>query len=191
MTALISPLVMRHLRRKLTLRVHGEQVVLVKRKPERIEPVWMMAFLWALYLPDESDLSVEVDVGARLTPDVVSMDPRCGRPRFWGEAGHVGPEKIESLVTRYPHTPLAGAKRVAPSTRCGTRWPPPCPTRAAPRASACCGWGLPRRGGSAPSERQSTGAFTANASTASRSIEAYWLSSCFTSSRFRSRIRRT
>jgi hypothetical protein len=101
---------MRHLRRKLTLRAHGEQIVLVKRKQERIEHVWMKAFLWALYLPDYPDLSVEVEVGDKYKPDVVATDPRRGRPCFWGEAGHVGPEKIETLVDRHPRTHFAIAK---------------------------------------------------------------------------------
>jgi hypothetical protein len=101
---------MRHLRRKLTLRAHGEQIVLVKRKQERIEHVWMKAFLWALYLPDYPDLSVEVSVDDRYKPDVVAMDPVRGRPRFWGEAGHVGPDKIKALLSRYPDTHFALAK---------------------------------------------------------------------------------
>jgi len=101
---------MRHLRRKLTLRAHGEQIVLVKRKQERIEHVWMKAFLWALYLPDYPGLSVEVQVGDKYKPDVVAMDPRRGRPRFWGEAGHVGPEKTEALLGRYSDTHFAIAK---------------------------------------------------------------------------------
>lgn len=100
----------RHLRRKLTLRAHGEQVVFVKRKHERIEHVWMKAFLWALYLPDYPDLSVEVAVGDRYKPDVVLMDPRRGRPRFWGEAGHVSHDKLTDLMSQYPRTHLALAK---------------------------------------------------------------------------------
>ena len=100
----------RHLRRKLTLRAHGEQVVFVKHKQERIEHVWMKAFLWALYLPDYPDLSVEIKIGKKYKPDVVAMDPARGRPRFWGEAGHVGADKIEHLVQRYPHTHFALAK---------------------------------------------------------------------------------
>ena len=101
---------MRHLRRKLTLRAHGEQIVLVKRKQERIEHVWMKAFLWALHLPEYPDLDVEVDVDDKYKPDVVAMDRRRGRPAFWGEAGAVGPDKIEHLVTAYPDTHLAFSK---------------------------------------------------------------------------------
>lgn len=100
----------RHLRRKFTLRAHGEQVVFVKRKQERIEHVWMKAFLWALYLPTYPDLSVEVKIGSKYKPDVVAMDPARGRPRFWGEAGHVGADKIEHLVRQYPQTHIAMAK---------------------------------------------------------------------------------
>ncbi|MFB6230863.1 MAG: hypothetical protein ABEL04_06875 [Salinibacter sp.] len=101
---------MRHLRRKLTLRAHGEQTVLVKRKQERMEHVWMKAFLWALYLPKYPDLDVETNVGDKYKPDVVAMDRRRGRPQFWGEAGTVGPDKIEHLVTRYADVPLAFGK---------------------------------------------------------------------------------
>ena len=35
------------LRRKLTLRAHGEQVVFVKKSRESLEHVLMKAFLWA------------------------------------------------------------------------------------------------------------------------------------------------
>ncbi len=101
---------MRHLRRKLTLRAHDEQIVLVKRKQERIEHVWMKAFLWALHLPHHPDLDVEVAVDDKYKPDVVAMDRRRGRPQFWGEAGAVGPEKTEHLVTAYPDTHLAFSK---------------------------------------------------------------------------------
>jgi hypothetical protein len=101
---------MRHLRRKLTLRAHGEQIVLVKRKQERIEHVWMKAFLWALSLPEYPDLDVEVDIGDKYKPDVVAMDRRRGRPAFWGEAGAVCPDKIEYLVTHFSDVPLVFGK---------------------------------------------------------------------------------
>jgi hypothetical protein len=97
------------LRRKWTLRAHGEQVVFVKRANERREHVLMKAFLWGLYLPDYPDLLVEIPVGDRYKPDIVSLDP-WGKPRFWGEAGHVSPSKIRSLVRRYRDTHFALAK---------------------------------------------------------------------------------
>jgi len=101
----------RHLRRKLTLRAHGQQVVFIKRKQERVEHVWMKAFLWALYLPTYPDLSVEVAIrGTKYKPDVVQMDPLRGRPQFWGEAGHVGADKITYLVQHEPHTHFALGK---------------------------------------------------------------------------------
>ena len=105
---------MRHLRRKLTVRAQGEPIVLVKRKQERIEHVWMKAFLWALYRPDYPDLGVEVSIDDRYKPDVVAIDARRGRPVFWGESGHVGPEKINALLARYPDTHFAIAKWDAP-----------------------------------------------------------------------------
>jgi len=97
------------LRRKWTLRAHGEQVVFVKRANERREHVLMKAFLWALYLPDYPDLLVEVPIDDRYKPDVVSLNLR-GQPRFWGEAGHISPSKIRSLVRRYRRTHFALAK---------------------------------------------------------------------------------
>ena len=101
----------RHLRIKLTLRAHGEQVVFVKRKQERIEHVWMKAFLWALYLPTYPDLCVEVRIrGTKYKPDVVQMDAVRGRPRFWGEAGHVGADKIAHLIQHEPRTHFAIGK---------------------------------------------------------------------------------
>ena len=97
------------LRRKWTLRACGQQVVFVKNPNEHSHHVLMKAFLWALYLPDYTDLSVEVPIGDRYKPDVVSLDGQ-GQPRFWGEAGQVGVRKIRSLVKRYPHTHFAIAK---------------------------------------------------------------------------------
>jgi hypothetical protein len=103
------------LRRKWTLRAHGQQVVFVKRRYERTEHVVMKALLWALYLPAYPDLKVEVHVGDRYKPDVVSLDP-WERPRFWGEAGRISPEKIETLVKRYRDTHFAIAKWDTPLT---------------------------------------------------------------------------
>ena len=97
------------LRRKLTLRAHGEKVVFVKKHRERIEHVLMKAFLWALYLPAYPGLTVEIPIGDRYKPDVVELDA-LGRPRFWGEAGKVSVQKIESLTRRYRDTHFALAK---------------------------------------------------------------------------------
>lgn len=99
-----------HLRRKLTLRTGDDQIVFVKHREERIEHVWMKAFLWALYLPSYPNLAVEVSVGDRYKPDVVGMDDLRGRPVFWGEAGRVGSDKITDLIQRYPRTHLAIGK---------------------------------------------------------------------------------
>lgn len=97
------------LRRKWTLRAHGEQVVFIKKRKERAEHVLMKAFLWALYLPHYAPLTVERSIGDKYKPDVVGLDDR-GRPRFWGEAGKVGVPKIESLVRRFRDTHFAMAK---------------------------------------------------------------------------------
>jgi len=128
---------MRHLRRKLTLRTHGEQIVLVKRTQERIEHVWMMAFLWTLCLPEHPTLQVEVDVGDKYKPDVVAMDRRRGRPQFWGEARAVGPDKIEHLVTHYSGVSLVFGSGTAPWIRSWGQWNAPC-TRPSGRPRLTC-----------------------------------------------------
>jgi hypothetical protein len=70
----------------------------------------MKAFIWALYLPDYPDMLVEVRIGDRYKPDLVSMDPVQAAPRFWGEAGQVGRAKIHKLVRRYRATHFVIAK---------------------------------------------------------------------------------
>lgn len=103
-----------HLRRKYTFKTAtgangSAQVVFIKKKQERPAHVWMKAFLWALYLPMYPSVQVEVHVGDKYKPDVVALDP-WGAPRFWGEAGAVSIEKIQSLLGRYPRTHFAMAK---------------------------------------------------------------------------------
>ncbi len=100
------------LRRKWTLRAHGEQVVFVKKPIEHTHHVLMKAFLWALYLPEYPQIKVEYAIGDRYKPDVIALhpsDPQAG-PLFWGEAGQVSENKIRSLVRRYRHTHFAIAK---------------------------------------------------------------------------------
>lgn len=97
------------LRRKWTLRAGDQRVVFVKKSGERAAHVIMKALLWALYLPTYPDLLIEVPIGDRYKPDVVSLDA-YGQPVFWAEAGSVGAEKIRSLARRYPDTHFAIAK---------------------------------------------------------------------------------
>jgi hypothetical protein len=98
-----------YLRRKWTLRAHGQQVVFIKRPNERSSHVLMKALLWALYLPLYPDLSVEIGVGDRYKPDVAALG-EDGRPIFWAEAGQVGLAKIRALLRRYRQTHFAIAK---------------------------------------------------------------------------------
>ncbi len=100
------------LRRKWTLRAHGQQVVFVKKPIEHTHHVLMKAFLWALYLPEYPQIKVEVAIGDRYKPDVIALHTvdLQADPLFWGEAGQVSEEKIRSLVRRYRHTHLAIAK---------------------------------------------------------------------------------
>ena len=97
------------LRRKWTLRAHGRQVVFVKRQNESREHVVMKALLWALYLPEYPDLSVETSIGDRFKPDLVQLAPD-GTPQFWGESGQVSVRKLDSLLRRFPTTHFALAK---------------------------------------------------------------------------------
>jgi hypothetical protein len=96
--------------RKWALKAHGKQVVFVKGLyTESSEQVLMKALLWALYLPQYPDLTVEISIGDRYIPDVVSLD-EWRKPRFWGEAGQVGVEKIHALSRRFKDTHFAIAK---------------------------------------------------------------------------------
>ncbi len=102
--------------RKIKLTAHGQSNVFTRGGIERETHVLMKVFIWALYLPDYPDLTVEVRVGDRYKPDVVSVDEAAGikdangRFRFWGESGRVGEDKVESLVKRFPQTHLVIAK---------------------------------------------------------------------------------
>lgn len=102
--------------RKLRLTAHGQRNVFTRGRNERETHVIMKAFIWALYLPTYPDLTVEVHVGDRYKPDVVSIDETAaikdanGKFRFWGESGRVGEDKIFSLARRFPDTHFAIAK---------------------------------------------------------------------------------
>ena len=95
--------------RNWTLRAGDRKVVFIKGNVERPEHVVMKALLWALYTPQYPHISIEIRIGDRYKPDVVALDDQL-QPRFWGESGQVGKEKIHSLVRRYPNTHFAIAK---------------------------------------------------------------------------------
>ncbi len=108
---MISPILTR---RKWMLRAHSQHIVIVKGTRERFAHPLMKALLWALYLPDYPNITVEIHIGDKYKPDVIAFPPgadlRAGEPVFWGEAGQTGREKIRSLVRRYRHTHFALAK---------------------------------------------------------------------------------
>ena len=97
------------LRRKWTLKACGQQVVFVKNSNEKSSHVLMKALLWAIYLPDYPNLSIEIKIGDRYKPDVVALDLNQ-QPIFWGEAGQVSGRKLQSLFKRYPETYFAIGK---------------------------------------------------------------------------------
>ena len=97
------------LRRKWTFRAHGKQMVFIKKTFESEIHVLTKAFLWALFLPDYPDLSVEIQVGDRFKPDLVQLGDD-GKPVFWGEAGRVSLKKTQALLNRFRSTHLVFAK---------------------------------------------------------------------------------
>jgi hypothetical protein len=97
------------LRRKWTFRAQGKQTVFIKKAFESDSHVLLKALMWALFLPDYPNLSVEIHIGHRYKPDLVQMDD-SGQPVFWGEAGRVGQRKMQTLVKRFRSTHLVFAK---------------------------------------------------------------------------------
>lgn len=97
------------LRRKWTFRAHGKQTVFIKKAFESDSHVLLKALMWALFLPDYPNLSVEIPIGDRYKPDLVQMDD-SGQPVFWGEAGRVSQRKMQALVNRFRSTHLVFAK---------------------------------------------------------------------------------
>lgn len=103
-----------NLPRKWRLKAHGATNVFVKGSNESAEHVLMKIFIWALYLPEYPDLTVEIKIGDKYKPDVVQMSAPAFDgsrvPVFWGESGQVSVKKIESLTRRFPDTHFALAK---------------------------------------------------------------------------------
>lgn len=105
-------------RRKWMLHSGGQHIVVVKGVSERFSHPLMKALLWALYLPQYPNMSIEIRIGDRYKPDVIAFPPendlREGTPVFWGEAGQVGGQKVHKLVRRYRNTHFAIAKWSTP-----------------------------------------------------------------------------
>lgn len=105
--------------RRWKLTAHDQQMVFIHGRSERTTHVLMKAFLWALYVPQYSNMAIEVRVGDRYKPDVVAVDA-AGSIVFWGESGKVSPNKIHALAKRYRHTHIVVAKwamRLDPMTK--------------------------------------------------------------------------
>lgn len=109
---------MDHLRRKLTVRSHGQTLVLIKRPVESAEHVIQKALMWALYLPHYPGVRVEVPLPApsRYKPDLLALDT-LQEPLFWGECGEVHLDKLRFLLGRHRRTHFVFSKwdtRLAP-----------------------------------------------------------------------------
>lgn len=91
------------LRKKYTFKAHGKKIVLIKKSIESDEHVFCKAAAFALYLPKYPLLHVEMKIGAKYKPDLVSLDT-AGEPVFWAECGQVSREKIKKLLKKYRNT---------------------------------------------------------------------------------------
>ncbi len=83
----------------------GRRVRLWQRRGESYGHVLMKALGFAMYVPRYPNLEVELPVGLRYKPDLVSLnEPEGGRPRagarflFWGECGMVSMRKVAWLL---------------------------------------------------------------------------------------------
>jgi len=101
-------------RRKWKLYAHDQHIVVVKGTREKFTHPLMKALLWALYMPDYPNISIEIRIGDKYKPDVVAFEEdallRGSSPVFWGEAGQVGSDKIKSIARRYRETHFVVAK---------------------------------------------------------------------------------
>jgi len=100
---------------KRTYRAGGQRTVIAFGPRESPEHVIGKILLWGLYAPVYPRLIVEMPLGLRYKPDVVSFDP-FGQPQFWGESGHVAQSKLRDLVkqhrlTHFAWMPFAGQIR--------------------------------------------------------------------------------
>jgi hypothetical protein len=59
--------------RKWRLQAHNQTNVFIWGRQERSTHTLMKAFLWAFYLPQDSQMSIEIRISDRYKPDVVAM----------------------------------------------------------------------------------------------------------------------
>src|SRR5918998_4454203 len=83
----------------------GRRVRLWQRRGESYGHVLMKALGYAMFVSEYTNLEVELPVGLRYKPDLVSLNeaeggqPRAGaRFRFWGECGMVSMRKVAWLL---------------------------------------------------------------------------------------------
>lgn len=102
---------MTNLRRKWTIKLPHQKIVLIKQSGEREEHVYMKAFLAHLYYPAYSNLGVEIRFPQekRYKPDLLATN-LSGEALFWGECGQLAPRKIDTICRRYRSTHFAFAK---------------------------------------------------------------------------------
>ena len=104
---------------KFTFHVGGQKLVVVKKPVEHLRHVVMKVLLWALYLPTYPQLRVEVSIGYKYKPDLVALGSEGAL--FWAEAGHVGNQKLNRVLKRFPRTHFAIAVWGSSLVSLGTR----------------------------------------------------------------------
>jgi hypothetical protein len=86
--------------------------VLAKRAGESTAHVILKAIAYARFAPDYPDLRIEVPIGLRYKPDLVSLD-EYGVPRLWVECGQVDRDKVRWLLRHYRQTRIVWLRRYA------------------------------------------------------------------------------
>lgn len=82
----------------------GRRVRLWQRRGESYGHVLMKALGYAMFVGEYPNLEIELPVGLRYKPDLVSLNDEGGRPRagarfhFWGECGMVSMRKVAWLL---------------------------------------------------------------------------------------------
>ena len=61
-------------RRKWKLHANDQHIIVVKGTREKFTHPLMKALLWALYMPDYPNISIEIRIGDKYKPDVVAFE---------------------------------------------------------------------------------------------------------------------